>query len=195
MRFLVMSFSKKLINAICLIFDWLLLLVVHNIYMILFVHSFVIFQTLIILYLLNTQFHYALVYFIIYRKSFLKNKFLFFIFNNNIFLFLVQYYINSFLTWTIHIYIFFKTIYFSLFTLFTFLYLMWNLLWISIDFELIDQFYLINMYIFLINYSSFSMVNQIRVDCDPLLRIRFRQRQLSRVTLALGKSCSTSKLC
>lgn len=148
MRFLVMSFSKKLINAICLIFDWLLLLVVHNIYMILFVHSFVIFQTLIILYLLNTQFHYALVYFIIYRKSFFKNKFLFFIFNNNIFLFLVQYYINSFLTWTIHIYIFFKTIYFSLFTLFTFLYLMWNLLWISIDFELIDQFYLINMYIF-----------------------------------------------
>lgn len=107
MRFLVMSFSKKLINAICLIFDWLLLLVVHNIYMILFVHSFVIFQTLIILYLLNTQFHYALMYFIIYRKSFLKNKFLFFIFNNNIFLFLVQYYINSFLTWTIHIYIYF----------------------------------------------------------------------------------------
>lgn len=106
MKFLVMSFSKKLINAICLIFDWLLLLVVHNIYMILFVHSFVIFQILIILYLLNTQFHYALVYFIIYRKSFLKNKFLFFIFNNNIFLFLVQYYINFFLTWTIHIYIY-----------------------------------------------------------------------------------------
>lgn len=94
-----------------------------------------------------------------------------------------------------YIYIFFKTIYFSLFTICG---ITWNLLWILIDFELIDQFqfYLtFNVHIFLINNPSFSMVNQIRVDCDPLLRIRFRQRQLSRVTLALGKSCSTSKFC